>query len=153
MSLNKVMLIGNTGKVPEVNHLQDNVSVAKFSLATTEKYKNKSGELIEDTEWHNIVCWRGLATVCEKYVKKGSKLFIEGRIKTRSYEDKEGNKKYITEIIADNIELLDKKEFSNHTDSQPSEKEAASVSSPKAEVVPQNTNSPTNNYAGDDLPF
>ena len=106
MAVNKVILIGNVGKDPEVRYLESGVPVAKFPLATSETYKNKSGERISNTEWHNIVLWRGLAEVAEKYIKKGAQLFIEGKIKSRSWDDKEGNKRYITEIVADAIQLL-----------------------------------------------
>jgi single-strand DNA-binding protein len=108
MSINKVILVGNVGKDPEVRHLESSVSVASFPLATSETYTNKGGEKVTQTEWHNIVCWRGLATVVEKYVKKGSQLYIEGRIRTRSYEQ-DGVKKYMTEIYADELQMLGKK--------------------------------------------
>ena len=109
MSINKVILVGNVGKDPEVKYIQEDLPVAKFPLATSESYRGKDGERIENTEWHNIVLWRGLAKVAENYVKKGSQLYIEGRIKTRSWDDKDGNKRYITEIIADNMQMLGKK--------------------------------------------
>jgi len=105
MSVNKVILIGNVGKDPVVRHLDKDVTVANFSLATSESYV-KDGNKVTNTEWHNIVVWRGLATVVEKYVKKGDKLYIEGKIKTRSWEDKDQNKKYTTEIYVDNLEML-----------------------------------------------
>src|SRR5262245_1736424 len=95
--VNKVILVGNVGKDPEVRYLENGVAQARFSLATSESYKNKNGERVEQTEWHNIVLWRGLAEVAEKYVRKGKMLYIEGKIKTRSYGD-DNNKKYITEI-------------------------------------------------------
>lgn len=106
MSVNKVILIGNVGKDPDVRHLDSGVTVARFSLATNETYTDKSGKKVTQTEWHNIVVWRGLAEVAEKYVKTGKLLFVEGRIKTSSYEDKEGNKKYTTEILCDNFRFL-----------------------------------------------
>ena len=110
MSLNKVLLIGNAGRDPEVRHLESGVVTATFSLATTEKFRDRtSGELKEQTEWHNIVCWRNLAEVAEKYIRKGTQLFIEGRIRTRSYNDSNGNTKYVTEIVADNMQLLGRK--------------------------------------------
>ncbi len=112
MSLNKVMLIGNVGRDPEVRYLDGqsgSTKVAQFTLATTERYRDRNNELRENTEWHNIVAWRGNADVCEKYVKKGTQIFIEGRIRTRSWEDQTGNKKYTTEIVADNLQLLGKK--------------------------------------------
>jgi single-strand DNA-binding protein len=105
MSLNKVMLIGNVGKDPEVRSFE-NTKKANFSLATTESYKNKNGEKVTNTEWHNIVVWRGLADVAEKWVKKGTQLYVEGKIVNRSYDDKDGQKKYITEIVADNFVML-----------------------------------------------
>jgi len=109
MSVNKVILIGNVGKDPETRHLEGGNVVSKFSLATSEVYKNKVGEKITNTEWHNIVLWKGLAEIAEKYVRKGSQLYIEGRIRTRSYTDQEGNTKYTTEIIADSMQMLGKK--------------------------------------------
>tara|TARA_X000000368_G_C23001646_1_gene699241 strand:- start:165 stop:569 length:405 start_codon:yes stop_codon:yes gene_type:complete len=104
--VNKVMLIGNLGKDPEVRYLDNGVAVANFSLATTENYKNKEGERVSQTEWHNIVLWRGLAEVAEKYLKKGASVYIEGKIKNRKWEDKEGNTRYNTEILADNMTML-----------------------------------------------
>ena len=112
MSLNKVMLIGNVGRDPEVRYLDGNsgnAKVATFTLATTERYRDRNGETRENTEWHNIVAWRNNADVAERFVKKGTQLFIEGRIRTRSWDDQNGNKRYTTEIIADNLQLLGKK--------------------------------------------
>ena len=112
MSLNKAMLIGNVGRDPEVRYLDGNsgnAKVATFTLATTERYRDRNGETRENTEWHNIVAWRGNADVAERFVKKGTQLFIEGRIRTRSWDDQSGNKRYTTEIIADNLQLLGKK--------------------------------------------
>jgi single-strand DNA-binding protein len=109
MSVNKVILVGNVGKDPETRHLEGGNTVSKFSLATSEVYKNKDGEKITNTEWHNIVLWKGLAEIAEKYVKKGSQLYIEGRIRTRSYTDQDNNTKYITEIIGDVMQMLGKK--------------------------------------------
>jgi single-strand DNA-binding protein len=108
--LNKVTLIGNLGKDPEINTIDGNVSVAKFSLATTEAYKDSTGSQQADTEWHTIVAWRGLADMAKKYLKKGSTIYVAGKIKSRSYDDKEGIKRTVTEIIAEEIIMLDKKE-------------------------------------------
>lgn len=108
--LNKVTLIGNLGKDPEMQFLEGNVAVAKFSLATTETFKDKSGKPVSQTEWHSIVLWRGLAEMAQKYLHKGSHVFIEGRIKYRNWEDKEGNRKMATDIVGENIIILDKKE-------------------------------------------
>jgi len=107
--LNKVTLIGNVGKDPEVTTFENNVKVARFTLATTETYKDDKGEKHADTEWHQIVFWRNMAEIAEKFIQKGSLVYIEGKIKTRNYDDKEGNKKYVTEIIGDELILLDKK--------------------------------------------
>ncbi len=107
--VNRVMLIGNLGKDPDMQFLEGNIAVAKFSLATTETYKDRSGKLISQTEWHTVVLWRGLAELAQKYLHRGSLVYIEGRLKTRSWEDKEGNKKFATEIVGDNLIMLDKR--------------------------------------------
>lgn len=109
MSVNKVILVGNVGKDPETRYLDESTAITKFPMATSETYKNRSGERVTTTEWHNVVLWRGLAQVAEKYVKKGSQIYIEGRIKTRSYDDADGNKKYITEIVGDQMQMLGKR--------------------------------------------
>jgi len=106
--VNKVILVGNVGKDPEVKNLDGGTKVANFSLATSESYKDKSGNKVDKTEWHNIVVWRGLAEVAEKYIRKGSQIYLEGKITTRSWGE-EGNKKYMTEIVAENVTLLGKK--------------------------------------------
>jgi single-strand DNA-binding protein len=138
--VNKVILIGNLGKDPEVRYLEGGVAVAKFSLATSESYKGKDGNKVDQTEWHNIVLWRGLAEVAEKYLKKGHTVYIEGKIRTRSYDDKEGIKRYSTEIVADSMTMLTKKSDDlNHTESSPARHDEPSFSAPSA---------PT-----DDLPF
>ncbi|MGB1039500.1 MAG: single-stranded DNA-binding protein [Flavobacteriales bacterium] len=105
--VNKVILIGNLGKDPEVRHLESGAVVANFPIATSETYKDrKTGERITQTEWHNVVIWRGLAEVAEKYLKKGNSVYIEGKLRTRSWDDKEGNKRYTTEVVADNMTML-----------------------------------------------
>jgi single-strand DNA-binding protein len=103
------MLIGNLGKDPDVQYLEGNIGVAKFSLATTETFKDRAGKLISQTEWHTVVLWRGLADLAQKYLHKGSLVYIEGRLRTRSWEDKEGNKKFATEVVGDNLIMLDKR--------------------------------------------
>jgi single-strand DNA-binding protein len=108
------MLIGNLGKDPDIQFLEGNIGVAKFSLATTETYKDRSGKLISQTEWHTVVLWRGLAELAQKYLHRGSLVYIEGRLKTRSWEDKEGNKKFATEIVGDNLIMLDKRSDGGH---------------------------------------
>lgn len=107
--VNRVVLIGNLGKDPEIQYLEGNIPVAKFPLATTETYKDKTGKLISQTEWHNVVLWRGLAELAQKYLHKSSLVYIEGRLKTRYWEDRDHNKKVATEIIADNLIMLDKR--------------------------------------------
>ncbi len=109
MSVNKVILVGNVGRDPEVKYLEQDVPVAKFTLATSESYRAKNGERVESTEWHNIVLWRGLAKVAEQYVKKGSKLYIEGKITHRQYEQ-DGVTKYFTEVVGNNMVMLDSRE-------------------------------------------
>jgi len=105
-SVNKAILIGNLGADPELRYTPGGAAVASFSLATTEKYKNKDGELQERTDWHNIVCWGRQAEIANEYLKKGSPVYIEGRIQTRSYDDKDGIKRYRTEIITRQMQLL-----------------------------------------------
>lgn len=106
MSVNKVILVGHVGKDPEVKHLDGGVTVAKFSLATNETYTDKNGQKVTQTEWHNVVVWRGLAETVEKYVKSGKLLYIEGKLKTTSYDDKDGNKRYTTNVVCENIRFL-----------------------------------------------
>ncbi len=165
MSVNKVILIGNVGKDPETRYLEGGTAVSKFSLATSETYRNRDGEKITTTEWHNIVVWRGLAEICEKYVKKGSQLYIEGRIKSRSYNDKDGNTRYITEIVGDNMQMLGKRsddlqENASGGGSYQQESGNSSATTHQAESPAQNTgkddtynepNEGTNE--ADDLPF
>lgn len=103
------MLIGNLGKDPDVQYLEGNIAVAKFPLATTETYKDRAGKLISQTEWHTVVLWRGLAELAQKYLHKGSLIYVEGRLRTRSWDDREGNKKFATEIVGDNLIMLDKR--------------------------------------------
>ena len=117
--VNRVMLIGNLGKDPDVQFLEGNIAVAKFPLATTETFKDRSGKLVSQTEWHTVVLWRGLAELAQKYLHKGSLVYIEGRLRTRSWEDKEGNRKFATEVVGDNLIMLDKRTDSGsslHTD-------------------------------------
>jgi len=151
MSINKVILVGNVGKDPEIRHLDSGVAVANFPMATSENYTAKNGDKVESTEWHNIVAWRGLAEVVEKYVTKGRQLYIEGKIKTRSWDDKEGNKRYTTEIVADVMQMLGTRadnQSSNKPDTQSNNSQGGSdnfegVSEPD-----------TDDQGGDDdLPF
>tara|TARA_B100000902_G_C26683441_1_gene608936 strand:- start:13 stop:396 length:384 start_codon:yes stop_codon:yes gene_type:complete len=104
--VNKVILIGNLGKDPEVKYLDNGVAVANISLATSENYKNKQGERVSQTEWHDVVLWRGLAEVAEKYLKKGSSVYVEGKLRTNKWVDKDENTRYKTEILADKLTML-----------------------------------------------
>ena len=115
MSLNKVMLIGNVGRDPNVRYLDGNAGgqgskVATFTLATTERFRDRSGETRENTEWHNIVAWRNSADLAEKFIHKGTQIYVEGRLRTRSYTDQAGVQKYTTEVVADNIQLLGRRQ-------------------------------------------
>ena len=114
MALNKVMLIGNVGNDPEIRYLdsqnpQGNTKVASFRLATTERFRDRNGETRENTEWHNIVAWRSSAELVEKFIHKGSQIYVEGKLRTRQWTDQTGNKRYTTEVQADNIQLLGKR--------------------------------------------
>jgi len=138
--INKVILVGHVGKDPEVRYLEGGVAVAKFTLATSESYKNKNGEKVEQTEWHNVTVWRQLAEIVEKYVKKGQLLYIEGKIKTRSVGE-EGNKKYFTDIVADQMTMLGGKREGQG--GQPAQYQAAETLPVTGSV----------SEAADDLPF
>jgi single-strand DNA-binding protein len=171
MSLNKVMLIGNVGRDPEVRYLDGNsgnAKVATFTLATTERYRDRNGETRENTEWHNIVAWRGNADVAERFIRKGTQLFIEGRIRTRSWDDQTGNKRYTTEIIVDNLQLLGKKsdnpggqqggyqapaqqpQYGQQAYSQPAQPAYTPQPAVQQPATPQNV---VNDMPDDDLPF
>lgn len=127
--VNKVILIGNVGADPDVKYLDGGVAVARFSLATSETYNNKNGERVSQTEWHNIVLWRNVAQIAEKYVKKGMTLYIEGSLRTRNYEDNKGVKHNITEIYGDNIQMLSRKQDNDNTSGKTSSSHAESTTS------------------------
>jgi single-strand DNA-binding protein len=148
MSVNKVILIGHVGKDPEVRHMESDLVKASFTLATSENYTNKNGEKVENTEWHNIVCWNQTATLAENYIRKGKELYIEGRIRTRSYDGQDGTKKYITEINADTIKFIGKKE-SNQPEGSKIQTTASSVKEPQSDAGSYSNNGNTD----DDLPF
>lgn len=138
-SLNKVLLIGNVGRDPEVRYLDQGVAqggqstkVATFTLATTDRYRDRSGELRENTEWHNLVLWRQLADLAEKYIRKGSQIYAEGRIRTRSYTDQQGVRKYVTEIVADNIQLLGRRDGEQQNSYQAPSYQTPSYQAPAA---------------------
>ena len=138
-SVNKVILVGNLGKDPEVKKFDSGIKNASFSLATTEKKKNKSGEMVSNTEWHNIVVWGTLSEIAEKYLKKGSQIYLEGKIKTSSWDDKSGSKRYKTEIYADSFTMLGVKDVQSNE--------------PKKENATQTELRPNTDIYDDQLPF
>lgn len=135
-SVNKVILVGNLGKDPEVKFTPSGVPVAKFSLATNERYKDKDGEWQDRTEWHNIIAWQRLAEIVGEYVKKGSKIYIEGRLQTSSWEDKQsGDKRYKTEIVASDLLLLGGTETEKQTDKPRSRQQSFHDNHAQAEIT------------------
>lgn len=171
MSVNKVILVGNVGRDPEVRYLDggqqgQQTKVATFTLATSERYKDRSGELRENTEWHNIVAWRQSADVCEKFVKKGTQLYIEGKLRTRSYNDASGVKKYTTEVVVDTLQLLGRRDGdapaqgnygqpSGYQQSQQNYQQAAkpAYQAPAQPAAQQPIDINLDNSPSDDLPF
>jgi len=142
--VNKVILVGNLGKDPEVRHLESGVMVANFPMATSETYKDRTtGERKTVTEWHNIVLWRGLAEVSEKYLKKGNQVYIEGKLRTRSWTDQDGNTRYTTEVVADNMTMLGGKPGGTDHQSAPAASTSESTNQPITAVTDDS----------DDLPF
>lgn len=147
--VNKVVLIGNLGKDPDLQYLEGNIAVAKFPLATTETFKDKSGNLVSQTEWHTVVLWRGLAELAQKYLHKGSMVYIEGRLRTRSWEDKDKNKRFSTEVVGDNLVMLDKRRDNGDGGSSGDD----SNSSEDKSYGDQGMSYQNNDNSGDDLPF
>ena len=142
--VNKVILIGNLGKDPEVRHLESGVMVANFPIATSETYKDRTtGERKTVTEWHNIVLWRGLAEISEKYLKKGNQIYIEGKLRTRSWTDQDGNTRYTTEVVADNMTMLGGKPGGSEHPAAPAVSASESTNQPITAVTDES----------DDLPF
>ncbi|MBU3678831.1 MAG: single-stranded DNA-binding protein [Candidatus Kapabacteria bacterium] len=135
-TLNKVMLIGNVGKDPDVNFTPSGVKVAQFRMATSETWKDKDGAVQEHTDWHTVIAWRGLADVVERLVRRGTRLYVEGKIQSRSFDDRDGNKRYVTEIVAENLLLLDAKrpeQSASHSETE--------------------NNNGTSTAGGDEIPF
>lgn len=155
MSVNKVVLIGNVGKDPDVRYLDNNVCVASFTLATTERgYTTTNGVQIPDkTEWHNIVLWRGLAKVAEQYVKKGSQVYIEGKLRTRSWDDQNGVRRYTTEIYADNMELLGRRIDAASSGTSAPAQQGTTYTPPVSTAGPVAEEPFAGNNQTDDLPF
>ncbi|MDR0333945.1 MAG: single-stranded DNA-binding protein [Dysgonamonadaceae bacterium] len=158
MSINKVILVGNVGKDPEIKYFDNDNAKANFSIATSERgYTAANGTQVpERTEWHNIVCWRGLAKIVEQFVRKGTQLYVEGKIRTRSYDDQNGVKRYITEVYADNLEILSRRATSDEYGQSGGQQYGApanrsteqSYTAPESASVNLSANEPT-----DDLPF
>lgn len=158
--INKVIIVGNLGKDPEVRHFEGNSSVASFSVATSETYTDKNGERQKNTEWHNVVLWNGLAGVAEKYLKKGNLVYIEGKLTTRKWQDKDGNDRYTTEIVGRTMKMLGGRESGggNYNSNMPAASDAPVKNQVKEPVVatPANTAAPAEKIADapdDDLPF
>jgi len=147
-SVNKVILIGNLGKDPEVRHLENGAVVANFSIATSESYVDKNtGDKREVTDWHNIVVWRGLAKITETYLKKGMKVYVEGKLRTRSWQDEKNSTRYSTEVIADNMTMLSRAE--NASQQNPQANYPKSVENNASQPMEQNIKADEE----DDLPF
>ena len=142
-SINKVILIGRLGRDPEVKYTPSGQAVAKFSIATDETYKDRNGEQQRRTEWHNIVAWRRLAEICGEYLVKGKLVYIEGRIQTRQWEDREGNKRNTTEIVAREMKMLSPKGEGDRSES----------SSQQSESTPAPAPAPSPEITDDDIPF
>ncbi len=141
--INKVILVGNLGKDPEVRYLEGGTAVANFPIATSESFKDRTtGERKTVTEWHNVVVWRNLAEIAEKFLKKGSQIYIEGKLRTRQWQDKDGNNRYTTEIVGDNLQMLGRRDDANSS-------ENTSSSSP----APSEPNISNDDNFEDDLPF
>ncbi len=153
MSLNKVMLIGNVGQDPEIKYFDNNNKVARITLATTERYKDKAGNQQEATEWHNLTAWGFTADIVEKWVKKGTQLYVEGRIRTRSWQDKDGNKRYTTEINVDNLQMLGRRSDNpNNNQSTPQQYNAKEIST-STKVTEPVTEEVEDDIPEDDIPF
>lgn len=156
--INKVIIVGNLGKDPEVRHFEGNSSVASFSVATSETYTDKNGERQKQTEWHNVVLWNGLAGVAEKYLKKGNLVYIEGKVTTRKWQDKDGNDRYTTEIVGRTMKMLGGKEGGgSYNSNMPAASDAPAKTQMKEPAVATNTaTAPAEKIADapdDDLPF
>ena len=164
MALNKVLLIGNVGKDPEVRHLESGAAVATITLATSERYRDRNGEMRELTEWHTVIAWRQLADLAENYIRKGSQIYVEGKIRSRSWDDQNGQKRYVTEIQADTIQLLGRR--GDNTAPQPAQPQPQNYGGYNAPAQPQpqhtQPHQPTtpivnpadlNDEGTDDLPF
>lgn len=153
--VNKVILLGNLGTDPEVRHLDTGVVVARFPIATNERYKDKSGTLQNKTEWHDVVVWRRLAEIAEQYLKKGSRIYLEGKLTHRKYQDKEGIERYATEVVADSFQMLGGRPENGENRIERPTAPPAEITSPKNETKPAEGTAaaPDPFAADDDLPF
>lgn len=158
--INKVILLGNVGKDPDINYIQSDLPLAKFPLATDESYKKKDGNWEKRTEWHNIIAWRNTAKYVENNIKKGMQVYVEGKIQTRKYQDKEGFDKYITQIVADIFRIVNKRDNdssgSNYSgDSYTQQENNSNQNYPDQNKEPANNDDPfkEEEQSGDDLPF
>lgn len=158
MGVNKVILVGNLGKDPELRYTPAGVAVTTFSLATSERYKDKQGAMQEKVEWHNIIAWRQLAEICGKYLHKGKQVYLEGKITTRSYDDRDGVKKYITEIVVDQMQMLGSKDDQGERQSGSGQDHRPTNPKPERQQD-QRSQSQATDYASppfdpeDDIPF
>lgn len=141
--VNKVIIVGNLGIDPEVRTLENGTKLARLRVATSESYMSKDGQKVEQTEWHNIVLWRSLAEIAERYLAKGKQVYIEGKLKTRSWKDQEGNDRYTTEIVGDNMQLL----------GRPSGNDNSNQGQSQSQSQPQAASASSGNQQEDDLPF
>mgnify|MGYP001219321743 CR=1 FL=1 len=148
--INKVILVGNLGKDPEVRHLESGSAVARFSVATNENYQDRNGEWQTQTEWHNIVCWRGLAERAEKMLKKGSLIYLEGKLTTRKWQDKDGNDKYTTEIVARTYRSMERRENAMNEGTSIGSLSGGENDFP---TVEKSVSTPASPPQDDDLPF
>jgi len=152
--VNRVTLIGNLGRDPDLQYIEGNIPVVKFPLATTEAYKDKSGQMMSQTEWHNVVLWRGLAEIAHKFLHKGSFVYIEGRLRTRSWEDRDQVRRFSTEIVADNMVMLDRKKDSQEQEAS-NHAAAGGGYQQNPMAAPKSENMPATDAGGetDGLPF
>ena len=159
--VNKVTLIGNLGADPEVRRLENGVVVAKFNVATTERYKDRNGEQQSQTELHSVVVWRGLAEVAEKYLRKGKQVYVEGKLTHRKWQDKDGNTRYTTEVVANNFQMLGSREggssgYSSNfpgVENAPPVQQRTNTAAAVTPVTPVTPTTPAVDAAEDDLPF
>lgn len=153
--VNKVILVGNLGKDPEVRHLEGGTAVANFTLATSESYTDRNtGQRVTQTEWHNVVLWRKTAEIAEKYLRKGRQVYIEGKLRTRSWTDRDGHTRYTTEVVGDTLQLLgNRPESSTNTPTPGASTTVARSNAEQASVVSKDPAMPAASPADDDLPF